>query len=617
LIANPVIIADLLAPEAGGGNNHKHHQNPSSVLSGETFGCLLGLLIAEQPALPGGEAVAEPSALASGEMPAEQPTLAGGCHKASWSPAAQEAPPREAPPQENGVVITCASEALTQQSSSRRIHYCRSASETGESRGTPSEIPDVPTRLGLTPAAQAVATVMQAQPPTLGETTSAAGQTGYDVSGFTAGSDHDTGTDEAVMGIPLSGAQPPTDPARFVMGTGMVRSIQWTEMPSARVIGGPEPMADGGLSDAGLDPVMPQPGARAAAGATAMTEEMYGRALPPVRGLRVGLAESTDLSFPLSDNVRPMPPAGGKARPVDGLIWHPALSQQSEVRSTSISMTSPSCGGAGSSVGEETLHMTLRAYPETVNTPRMIASDVREDSPTTTHRPQSATESESAEAGGNRTAAGGGQAGGQGSETSWIDSLLAGSARHQGQRATAVQQRPAERTDRSGVGSPEVAVTVFQGKASAAGGNSTWSSNATGSDDSVQQSMISEMIDRVTAARAGRTPEANFEIETEAGDTIRVRIALNGRILTGRIGVADHDTKAMVEGRLWELNQRLESEGFSPQNLGVFILGGGGGQSGKRQYRQSQVKDFLEDRPDKVNESTLVEIEARDFDRWA
>ncbi len=638
MIANPFMIADAFAPEGGGGNLHKQYQSPESLLGGEAFSCLLGLLLAEpaggetvagqptlasgettaeHPVLAGGETMVEHPVLAGGETMVEHPVLAGGRHEASWSLAVEEAGQHQASLRETGVLVTCASEEPPPQSSGRIMHYSRPSSDIGESCGTPVEGPDVPTRLGLSPAEQARATVMQAQPPTLGETTSAARHAGYDISGLTAGGDRDAGAHEAVTGIRLSGAQPLTEVERLGMGTRIIRDIQPTEMPDAKVISGLDPTVDEGPSHIRFDPVLPRLGARAAASLIAVAEDMHGPTFPAARALRVAFAETAGRSVPSREAVGTMPPAGAKARAIDDLSSDTSASQQSEGRSIAIPPTSLSNRGAESPIVGETFQVPLKGYPMTIKTHQTIASDVREDTTTVAQKSQGTTESESAQPGGNRTADGGAKADGQGSDTDWIDNLLARALRHQGQRATAMQQGPAERTGRSGLGSPEVPATFFQDKGTAIGGNTIWSSNATGSDHSVQQSMISEMIERVTAARANRTREASFEIETEAGETIRVRIALNGRILTGRIGVGDHFTKAMVEGRLWELNQRLESEGFSPQNLGVFILGGGNSQSGKRHYRQSQVRQVLEDRRDKANESTLVEIEARAFDRWA
>lgn len=181
----------------------------------------------------------------------------------------------------------------------------------------------------------------------------------------------------------------------------------------------------------------------------------------------------------------------------------------------------------------------------------------------------------------------------------------------------ALRVRPAGRTDRSRVSLGEVRAGALQARGSGPVAENVHGPASNPDGRPVQQSMISEMIERLTAARAKGTSEARFEIETQGGETIRVRIALNGRILTGRIGVGNEDTRAMVEGRLWELCQRLESEGFSPQNLGVFILGGGGGHGRNRQYRQGQARSVLEGRQEGGNEPTLVEIEARGFDRWA
>jgi hypothetical protein len=125
------------------------------------------------------------------------------------------------------------------------------------------------------------------------------------------------------------------------------------------------------------------------------------------------------------------------------------------------------------------------------------------------------------------------------------------------------------------------------------------------------------MIERVIEAKASRRNETQFEIETSDGDTVRIRIVLNGRFLTGRIGVGDHHMKALVEGRLWELSQRLESHGLSTQSLGVFLLGGGGGNGKKQQYRGGRTGIPIEDRADANSQPTLVEIEAKAFDSWA
>jgi hypothetical protein len=143
-----------------------------------------------------------------------------------------------------------------------------------------------------------------------------------------------------------------------------------------------------------------------------------------------------------------------------------------------------------------------------------------------------------------------------------------------------------------------------------------WELNLEPAGEADTRTMVSHIVDRVLNAKSSKSHEANFEMETENGETIKVRISLTGKILTGRIGVGDFGTKALIESRLWELNQRLEAEGFAPQNLGVFVLGGGSEQGKRHHYKKPHTGGMRDNRTDDHRTSTLVEMEAKTFDRW-
>jgi hypothetical protein len=215
-----------------------------------------------------------------------------------------------------------------------------------------------------------------------------------------------------------------------------------------------------------------------------------------------------------------------------------------------------------------------------------------------------------------QSAPGGETVSADGASPDWVDTLLSAALQSAGQVGASGRFRSQDRTAAATLSS-EASEIAVEGRAAGLVDEAPRFSYTPPTGQATQQGMISRVIERVIDARAARRNEAQFEIETSTGDTVRVRIALNGRFLTGRIGVGDEQMRALVEGRLWELAQRLESHGLSAQNLGVFVLGGGSGSGRKHQYRGGRTGSPVEDRSETDSQPTLVEIEAKAFDSWA
>jgi hypothetical protein len=129
------------------------------------------------------------------------------------------------------------------------------------------------------------------------------------------------------------------------------------------------------------------------------------------------------------------------------------------------------------------------------------------------------------------------------------------------------------------------------------------------------RSVFEAVMERFSTLRSGHGDEARFEITTEDGGTIRVRMAVRTGLVTARIGVSEAEVRDILASHVWELNQRLETEGLVPDDIEFFLLGGEDRQHGTWRWtgRQTQLRGGGDD----VDEQTFVENDQHAFERWA
>jgi hypothetical protein len=127
--------------------------------------------------------------------------------------------------------------------------------------------------------------------------------------------------------------------------------------------------------------------------------------------------------------------------------------------------------------------------------------------------------------------------------------------------------------------------------------------------------VFSAVLDRVESAKAAGREHARFEIQTDDGQAIDVKISIHRNVVRARIGVATAEMQGALAGRIWELGQRLESGGLTPESLEVVLVGdwGGGSRQGG-QRRQSRPRTEYAEQDQAA--ATLVEAEANGFERW-
>jgi hypothetical protein len=128
--------------------------------------------------------------------------------------------------------------------------------------------------------------------------------------------------------------------------------------------------------------------------------------------------------------------------------------------------------------------------------------------------------------------------------------------------------------------------------------------------------VFASVIERLQATdlEKGR---ARFEIETDRGQTIRVRLTLDHNIVSARIDAPNEQIRDLLAGHAWELNQRLESEGLIPNDI-EFCLAGGREQTANHGARPGTHNSVGDGTPeDDIENFTMVETETYAFESWA
>jgi hypothetical protein len=134
--------------------------------------------------------------------------------------------------------------------------------------------------------------------------------------------------------------------------------------------------------------------------------------------------------------------------------------------------------------------------------------------------------------------------------------------------------------------------------------------------DVVVERVFDSVVERIQATDSDKL-QAKFEIDTGQGQRIRVRLTIDGNIVSARIDAPDEQARDLLAGHAWELTQRLESEGFIPSDI-QFCLAGDRQQTPDHEVRPGHAKAVPERAPEEDMEHlTIVEPEAYMFESWA
>ena len=134
--------------------------------------------------------------------------------------------------------------------------------------------------------------------------------------------------------------------------------------------------------------------------------------------------------------------------------------------------------------------------------------------------------------------------------------------------------------------------------------------------DVTAEKVFESVLERIQARDLERG-RARFEIETDQGQTIRVRLTVDHNVVSVRIDAPTEQVRDLLAGHAWELNQRLETEGLIPEDI-EFCLTGGRDQTSGQDGRAGVRNDFASSTSDDEFENfTMVETEAYAFESWA
>ncbi len=129
--------------------------------------------------------------------------------------------------------------------------------------------------------------------------------------------------------------------------------------------------------------------------------------------------------------------------------------------------------------------------------------------------------------------------------------------------------------------------------------------------------VIAAVVERVESTRSKGRTEASFEIHTDDGSAINVKITVHRNAVWTRIGVSTAEMRDTLASRAWELGQRLESGGLVPESIEVVLLGGwSGSPQDEGQRRPAKQKPNHTISRDFIG-TTMVEVERPVFEHWA
>jgi hypothetical protein len=110
---------------------------------------------------------------------------------------------------------------------------------------------------------------------------------------------------------------------------------------------------------------------------------------------------------------------------------------------------------------------------------------------------------------------------------------------------------------------------------------------------------------------------ARFDIETDQGTTIRVRLTVDNNMVSARIDAPTEQARDLLAGHAWQLNQQLQTEGLIPGDI-EFGLAGGREQTYGHSGQPAIAARFGGRITDEDTENlTMVETQTYAFESWA
>jgi hypothetical protein len=136
-------------------------------------------------------------------------------------------------------------------------------------------------------------------------------------------------------------------------------------------------------------------------------------------------------------------------------------------------------------------------------------------------------------------------------------------------------------------------------------------------EDVWAKAVVSRVHDETVDAKAAGKTSVSFDITTESGEIVRVRIAMRNNLVSGRIGVMDSGTREILALHIPELNQRLEMENLIPQKFDVYVMNGDGEGGRRGQDRKATQAPGRSDEQKDDDDLIYVSSEPKTFEKWA
>ena len=136
-------------------------------------------------------------------------------------------------------------------------------------------------------------------------------------------------------------------------------------------------------------------------------------------------------------------------------------------------------------------------------------------------------------------------------------------------------------------------------------------------DGAVARAVVYRVCDEALEARASGRTSARFDLATETGEIVRVRIAIRSNAVSARIGVMDPQTKEVLALHIPELNQRLATENLVPERFDIYLMNGHGDGSGRGGRRKPGSPTRETGHETTEDEFIYVSTEPRAFEKWA
>ncbi len=130
----------------------------------------------------------------------------------------------------------------------------------------------------------------------------------------------------------------------------------------------------------------------------------------------------------------------------------------------------------------------------------------------------------------------------------------------------------------------------------------------------IHQRLINAIVEHLEKGKPRH--DIGFELRTDSGDVVRVRMSVVSNVVRARIAVTSTQLREALVNHSWELNQRLELQGFIPDDFEFLLLGDR--DDSQRRDRRGHVHIMGGDLVlNEEEEIERVEALASTFDKWA